>query len=148
MEVHLLCIGKLKDEALAQKESQYTKRLTHFKFHLHELKSHSEDRLKEAQEIEKKILDIQAKKVILLTETGKTFTSPEFGHWFFNTLEKFSNIAFVIGGSAGFAPTITQKYQTHLSLGSLTYPHKIARLLIIEQLYRAQCLKSGHPYHK
>lgn len=57
-------------------------------------------------------------------------------------------IAFTIGGAEGLAPAVLARAGHRLSLGPLTWPHFLVRGMLAEQLYRAQCIRSGHPYHR
>ncbi|RFC62046.1 23S rRNA (pseudouridine(1915)-N(3))-methyltransferase RlmH [Fulvimarina endophytica] len=86
---------------------------------------------------------------ILLDERGKTPTSPEFaallGTW---RDAGTRDCALLIGGPDGFDPEMRKSADYVLSLGRLTFPHQIARLLLAEQLYRAVTILSGHPYHR
>jgi 23S rRNA (pseudouridine1915-N3)-methyltransferase len=56
--------------------------------------------------------------------------------------------AFLIGGAEGLAASVLQRADHVLSLGPLTWPHMLVRVLLAEQLYRAQCIAGGHPYHR
>jgi 23S rRNA (pseudouridine1915-N3)-methyltransferase len=55
-------------------------------------------------------------------------------------------VAFVVGGAAGLDPTLVAECDERLSLGPLTMPHQLARVVLAEQIYRALCIASGHPY--
>ena len=57
-------------------------------------------------------------------------------------------IAFAIGGAAGLGEPVLAKLDTMLSLGSMIWPHFLARIMLLEQLYRAQQILAGHPYHR
>lgn len=57
-------------------------------------------------------------------------------------------IAYVIGGAEGLDPAVLARADHALSLGPLTWPHFWVRAMLAEQLYRAQCIRSGHPYHR
>lgn len=150
-EVHLITVGALKDSNLETLENDYIKRISTFKFSIHELKSYSEDLSKEAKEVLKKLSDIgknNSRKIILLQEKGKQFDSPTFAHWLNDLHTKHDTLIFIIGGAAGHGEEVLNLPHQSLSLSLLTYPHKIARLLLIEQLYRAETIQKGHPYHK
>lgn len=57
-------------------------------------------------------------------------------------------LAFAIGGAEGLDPAVLARAEHRLSLGPLTWPHFLVRGMLAEQLYRAQCIRSGHPYHR
>lgn len=149
-EVHLITVGKLKDSHYESIEKDYLKRINAFKLSIHEVKTHAEDVDKEATEVLKKIQDNSkgSFKLITMMEKGKDYNSPDFSKWFFELLEDQAPIFFVIGGAAGHGEQVLEATTHKLSLGKLTYPHKLARVLLIEQLYRAQTISTGHPYHK
>ncbi|HXW53422.1 MAG TPA: 23S rRNA (pseudouridine(1915)-N(3))-methyltransferase RlmH [Myxococcota bacterium] len=85
---------------------------------------------------------------IALTENGKSFTSKQFA----DLLSRFSHqsvkLAFVVGGAFGLSDDITTKCDLALSLSAMTLPHRLAFLLLCEQLYRAHEILRGSPYHK
>jgi 23S rRNA (pseudouridine1915-N3)-methyltransferase len=58
------------------------------------------------------------------------------------------DVAFAIGGAEGLGPAIIDRADTVLSLGRMTWPHLLARCMLLEQLYRAQQILAGHPYHR
>ena len=149
-DLHLIVVGKLGDKHIEELEKDYFKRLTVPKLLIHEARAHSEDLAKEAKEVGT-IIDEIAKKenpyIVLLTENGKQFTSVDFSKWLGNINERQS-VVFVIGGASGHGETIIKRAHFRLSLSELTYPHKLARLLLVEQIYRAQTIAAGHPYNK
>ena len=84
---------------------------------------------------------------ILLDEAGRKHTSSDFA----SMLEKAQTcgrIAFLIGGANGHAKGIKEKANITLSLSPLTMPHMLARVILVEQIYRAKTILDGHPYHK
>ena len=58
------------------------------------------------------------------------------------------DVAFVIGGPDGLAPILSQGADLHLAFGALTWPHQLVRVMLLEQIYRAITIMSGHPYHR
>ena len=100
---------------------------------------------KEAQEIEKHISGFH---IIALDETGQSFTSVDFSERIKRTLENFPNIAFIIGGADGLDPVLIQKANLVLSLSAMTLPHHFAKVILIEQIYRAFSILKNHPYHR
>lgn len=100
----------------------------------------------EAREI---LLRITDGAVIALDEKGLSPTSEEFS----KLLENFQAqgekaINFVIGGADGLSDDIFAQATKRLSFGAMTLPHQLARILLVEQIYRAMTLLSGHPYHR
>lgn len=87
--------------------------------------------------------------LITLDETGKNLTSEEFAKYI-SSLQTASqsNIAFAIGGAYGHSQELLAKSNYVMALGKMTMSHKLAKVMLIEQLYRAQTIISGHPYHK
>ena len=100
---------------------------------------------KEAQEIEKHTSGFH---IIALDETGQSFTSVDFSERIKRTLENFPNIAFIIGGADGLDPVLIQKANFVLSLSAMTLPHHFAKVILIEQIYRAFSILKNHPYHR
>ncbi len=145
--VAIITIGKQSDTNLANFEQQYLKRFKTFKLNCFELKTHQENREVEAKEILKKLDTLSPSLPIFLTEKGHQLDSPKFSKWFYRHLEQNSAISFVIGGAAGLDRSLFS-LGPQLSLSSLTFPHKLARSILIEQLYRAETINLNHPYHK
>jgi 23S rRNA (pseudouridine1915-N3)-methyltransferase len=86
---------------------------------------------------------------VALDERGKPLSSLDFaarlGAW---RDQGIADLAFLIGGADGLADQVRQKAQLVLSLGTMTWPHLLARGMLLEQLYRAQQILAGHPYHR
>ena len=86
---------------------------------------------------------------VVLDESGKALTSEAFAKWLAQTRDGgCKGLAFLIGGPDGHGPEAVQGAALKLSLGAMTLPHGIARAVLIEQLYRATTILSGHPYHR
>lgn len=87
--------------------------------------------------------------VILLAIDGKERTSEEFSeHLDQLALRGNSDISFVIGGSCGVSRAVRERANETFSFGRITLPHNLARVVLLEQLYRAQKISHGEPYHK
>lgn len=149
-DLHLIVTGRLSDKNIEVLERDYFKRLTVPKLNIYEARAHSEDKNLEAKEVIAKIDEISKTEnpyIVLLTENGKQFTSVNFSKWLSSICERQSLI-FIIGGASGHGESVIKRAHFKLSLSELTYPHKLARLLLIEQIYRAQTIVANHPYNK
>ena len=90
-----------------------------------------------------------AAKVVVLDERGKNMTSPEFAAILENWIDSGApEICFLIGGADGHLEETRQKADLILSFGKMTFPHILMRAVLTEQIYRAQTIISGHPYHR
>ena len=136
----IIAIGKIKKKWIQEGIEMYLKRLPGLE--VKEIKDSTQ--IKE----EHSIKEIISKNEILITlnENGQSFTSKQLATKLLNSHNQ--NITFVIGGAFGLSPSLNNSAAWQLSLSPLTFPHEIARLLLIEQLYRAKTISQGGPYHK
>lgn len=146
-QIHLIVVGKLKDSNLEAIESDYLKRIINPELMIHELKASAENKEAEGEVILKKVKDLGGGHLVAMTEWGKRFTSVAFAEWSHLHLERSNKLIFIIAGAEGFSSEVLSLCQERLSLSELTFPHKLARILLVEQLYRAQTIRTGHPYH-
>ena len=149
-DLHLIVVGKLNDKNIEELERDYFKRFTNPKLTIHEVRAHSEDLNKEAKEVCAKIDELSKNDhpaIVLLTEKGKQFESRDFSKWL-SSLYETQSVIFIIGGASGHGENVIKRSHHKLSLSLLTYPHKLARLLLVEQIYRAQTIVANHPYNK
>jgi len=86
--------------------------------------------------------------VIALDERGDELTSVAFADRVRRWLEQGRDVTLVIGGSDGLAPEVLERAQEKLALSRFTLAHRLARLVLVEQLYRAMTILRGEPYHK
>ncbi len=148
--IHLIVVGKLKDSHLEAIELDYLKRINNPELVIYEVKASAENKEAEGDAILKKIKDLTlggSSHMILMTEWGKKHTSVAFAEWTKGLVEKQAKVFFVIGGAEGFSDEMHKAANEKISLSDLTFPHKLARILLVEQIYRAQTIRSGHPYH-
>jgi 23S rRNA (pseudouridine1915-N3)-methyltransferase len=90
-----------------------------------------------------------AQRVVALDERGRTFTTKALAdHVTRLELRGVSKIDVLIGGAEGHADAVRERADETWSLSPLTFPHDLARLVLLEQLYRIETLRSGHPYHR
>ena len=87
-------------------------------------------------------------RVIALDERGKDQTTQQLATQLANWRQEGVDIAFLIGGADGLDTSIKENAQALWRLSSLTLPHAMARVLLVEQLYRAWTILQGHPYHR
>jgi len=85
--------------------------------------------------------------VIALTPQGREFTSEEFAAWLTRRELESRPLTFLIGGHLGLDPGTLAAAAERLALARLTLTHELSRLVLLEQLYRAMTIKTGHPYH-
>lgn len=101
----------------------------------------------EAQRLAKVAGDAEIK--VALDEAGRAFTSAEFARLLSRHRDNgIAHVAFLIGGPDGHDADFAAAASMKLSLGPMTLPHGLARLVLAEQLYRAATIISGHPYHR
>ena len=87
--------------------------------------------------------------VIVLAIEGKTLSSEEFSKQLEQaSINGYSTLTFVIGGSLGLSPQVKKRANLFLSFGRLTLPHQLMRLVLVEQIYLAFTIQQGSPYHK
>lgn len=153
MKVEIWAIGKLKQRELSSSIDQYLKRMRKYQpVILDEIlvktRSTNPDILRkaEAEKILSKLSD--GAFLLLMDETGKRFNSVEFADF----IQKFlmqptSRLVFLIGGAYGFDQSIYHRAQEKISLSPMTFPHDLARLVTVEQLYRAFSILNNSPYH-
>src|SRR5690554_180800 len=149
-QLHLIVVGKLKDPHFEAIEKDFLKRINTPELIIHEVKASAENKEVEGEMLLKKIKEISptsSPHIIALSEWGKKMTATEFADWTADLIERPQRVVFVIAGAEGFSDQFLKTCQEKISLSALTFPHKFARLLIIEQLYRAQTIRQNHPYH-
>jgi 23S rRNA (pseudouridine1915-N3)-methyltransferase len=151
MRITLVAVGRAKSGATTALYRDYAKRLR-WPLRLHEI----EDRGKLAaehrrtREGERLIAAVpKGARMAALHAGGESLDSAAFaallGRW---QDEGVSDLAFVIGGAEGLSGALLARADLILSFGAMTWPHLLVRVLLAEQLYRAQCILDGHPYHR
>lgn len=158
-DITLIVMGKLKEKFYLSAAEEYTKRLKGYcNFHLIELPEYrlSDDPSpaeiaaglnKEAEMILSKIP--KGAWFCVFTPEGKTVSSEAFAQRLKEVkLSGKSSACFLIGSSFGIASTVKEKANFKLSMGPMTFPHHLARIMVLEQLYRAESIQTGSKYHK
>ena len=98
--------------------------------------------LREGDEVERRIPPRSYR--VLLDVRGRTYDSPAFARWLEDRRRGGRDVCFVVGGPYG---TELERCDERLSFGPMTFPHQLARVILIEQLYRAHKILAGEPYH-
>lgn len=150
MDITILACGKIKKDGFLDLIKHYEKQLK-WKVSVKEINiSQTDESVKNEQE-NKKLLSLIADDayLIVLDETGKNVSSKEMATIFSKHQQSSQkHMQIIIGGSSGLNAQILQKASVVLSFGRQTWPHKMVRLMLFEQLYRSQTILDGHPYHK
>jgi 23S rRNA (pseudouridine1915-N3)-methyltransferase len=151
MKITLLCVGALKRGPLAQVAAEYVARLP-WTVTVREIE-------------EKRPLPVEARKaregeallaaaprgapLVALDAGGENIDSAGFARRLAQWRDRAGgHVAFAIGGADGFAPEFLARAEARLAFGAATWPHLLVRVMLIEQLYRAHTILTGHPYHR
>ena len=90
----------------------------------------------------------QRARTVALDERGRSLASGDFAQLLARWRDAGDDIAFLIGGADGHGEAVRRRAERILSFGPMTWPHLLARTMLLEQLYRAQQILEGHPYHR
>ena len=151
MRITLVAVGRAKSDPPAVLYQHFAKRLK-WPLRLHEVEERNPGPalLRRTREGERLIAAVpKGSRMVSLDQRGTSLDSAAFaallGRW---QDEGLGDLAFVIGGAEGLAPAVLERSHLTLSLGAMTWPHLLVRALLAEQLFRAQCILEGHPYHR
>ena len=146
MKLKVISIGKDRSGLFAPGVAEYAERLEHY----------AKPTLVELPE--GKSIDVEGEAtlgklsdrdvLVALDERGKELTSVELSQWIAKQQQSGRDLAFAIGGDEGIASAVRARAGLVFSLSKLTLPHRLARLVLLEQLYRAFTIIKGEPYHK
>jgi len=158
-KITIISVGKIKEKYFTSAINEYTKRLGRY-CQLKQIEIKDE---KAAENLSKADLEIIKKRegervlahiknnqyVITLEINGKQFSSTQLA----THLQKLatngkSNLIFIIGGSNGLAPIVSQKADLKISFSDMTFPHQLMRIILLEQIYRTFRILKNEPYHK
>jgi len=151
MRLHIVAVGKLKAGPHAALARHYAERLA-WPLAIREVEEKRPLPAAELKEREAALLLAAAPAgavLVALDERGRSLTSAAFAQKLAQWRDSgASDLAFLIGGADGLAEAVRQKARLVLSLGAMTWPHLLVRGMLLEQLYRAQQILAGHPYHR
>lgn len=140
MQLDVIAVGKLKDAGLEAACAQYVKRSRAF---LPIAREVTRDTAASWQRADK-----HGGPVVLMDERGEQVDTPTFAGWLGQWQDEgVRRVAFLIGDAHGFSDDDRGRATKVLALSRLTMPHRLAQLVLVEQLYRAGAVLAGHPYH-
>ena len=154
----LVCMGRLKEKYWRDAAAEYEKRLSRFgKWETIELPDLPEPansspaieeqiKKKEGEAILARIRDGDI--VVCLCIDGRQMDSVQLSHKLTELIDTGRRVVFVIGGSLGLSPEVVRRAQLKLSFSPMTFPHQLARVMLLEQVYRAMKIAAGERYHK
>ena len=149
MKFRFIWVGKTRDKNWKALQDEYLKRLSHFvPCEIKEARDAAGPKAKETEG--NRILELLNPKcfAVLLDPAGNSLGSPalaqRLGKWESNA---FKEVAFIIGGAQGASTAVAERADDRLSLSFLTFTHEMARVVLLEQLYRAYTILRGFPYH-
>jgi 23S rRNA (pseudouridine1915-N3)-methyltransferase len=144
VKIHVIAVGKIKERGLRELLDDYAGRIQRYAgFHEVELKDGS---VGEVEERFHKATPARA-KVVALEVLGKALTSEGLAKLIGQTADTAGqDLAFLIGGAYGLPPSVSSAAHLKLSLSALTLPHRLARLVLFEQVYRGFTILRGEPY--
>lgn len=152
-KINIITVGKLKEEFFVSACNEYQKRLSNeYKLNIIEIpqvKLYDNPNQKEIEkalctEEEKILKHVEKGIVVALCVEGKQKTSEEFAE----ILDTSEPITFIIGGSHGLSDAVKARANIKLSFSKMTFPHRLFRVMLLEQIYRGVNILKGTPYHK
>ena len=155
MKLSIICMGKTRERFVQEGIEKYIRYLKPYApTEIRELKEEKVNDLKDAPLVrQREAVKIgkalaPGSHIVVLDERGREFTSHEFAEFLNRTMENgIREMAFVMGGAMGLAESVTGSAHTVLAMSRWTLTHEMARLVLLEQLYRAFTIIKGKPYH-
>jgi 23S rRNA (pseudouridine1915-N3)-methyltransferase len=153
VRLRILAVGKDRSGLYQPAVEEYAKRLTRYgKLELVEVpeaRRHAGTPQAREEEADTLLAKLGPReRLVALDERGPELTSPELARRLSAWLAGGRDVSLVLGGSDGLAPRLLERAEERLSLSRLTLAHRLARLVLVEQLYRAFTILRGEPYHK
>lgn len=152
--IQVIAVGKLHGKHWRQAEADYADRLQRYtRFELTTVRDVVGKGVpdgvavqREGEQLLKAAAD--ASRIVCLTAEGQQLDSPGLARWLEQHLGVYGRLAFLIGGPVGFSPDVLAASHAQLSLSPMTFPHELARVVLLEQLYRAFTIRGNEKYHK
>lgn len=143
MRIELLFLGKIRRPEIRVLLDDYVARVRRYaEIEVRELRPDSAATLKRLEVGKENV-------VVLLDAGGKAFSSAEFAEWIGSRRDRGERgLTFLCGAAEGFPRSVAARASLRISLSPLTFSHELARVMLVEQIYRAFALLAGHPYPK
>ena len=154
MRLVVAVVGKARNPALGEAIRDYeTRAARYWPLDVHEVREEraagiSLDRVKEREGMRLSEKIPERAQTVACDSGGKSLNSEQFADFLRKARDEDRNLAFLIGGAFGLSPEVASTSTMRLSLAPWTLPHEIARLVLVEQIYRAGTIVRGEPYHK
>jgi 23S rRNA (pseudouridine1915-N3)-methyltransferase len=153
MKVNIISVGKVKEKYFADALSEYKKRLSAFcDFNVFEVAECVGNNPEEIKAAEGFLLSERLKKakgaVVALDKSGESLDSEGFSGILGDAKTEGGAVNFVVGGSHGLAAEVLKRADRVVSFGKLTFPHRLFRVMLAEQVYRGFMIAEGRSYHK
>lgn len=146
MKIRIIAVGRLKASPLLDVCAEYIKRMN-WQVSIKEIDAPKASTSAQEAPLILKAIPERA-LVVALDERGETLTSPEFAQKISKWGQAAPELVFLIGGADGFDNAVRARAKYLLSFGKQTWPHMLVRVMLLEQVYRAQQIIAGHPYHR
>ena len=148
MNIEIIAIGKCREGVYLSLLDKYTRRMQ-WKVSILEIDAGRKATALQQENLLLSKLNSKSNIIVVLDEIGTSISSEDFAIKFRNWQNTGSdNISFLIGGADGLSDNIRKKANFLLSFGKQTWPHMLVRVMLLEQIYRAQQILAGHPYHR
>lgn len=158
MKISIICVGKIKEKFFNLAIDEYLKRLSKYaKINIIEVLdekapeniSLAEEEIIKQKEANKILKNIKDEFVVALCINGKQLDSIEFSNFIQKNMNNgISHILFIIGGSLGLHSSVLERANFKISFSKMTFPHQLMRVILLEQIYRAERILKNEPYHK
>lgn len=145
MRVRFVVVGKIKERGVKDAVHDYVARIGRYCAKVDEVELKDGDAAEVSARFQKAIPE--RSRVVALEVDGKSWSSQRFASWVGQCEnDGVQNVVFLIGGSYGLPPEVSRKADLRLSLSAMTLPHRLARLMLSEQVYRAFSILRNEPY--
>lgn len=158
MKIDIICVGKIKEKYFKDAISEYSKRLSRYvNLSITEVPdekapenlSESEQVIVKNKEVERILKAIKNSFVVVLDLQGKKLSSEGLADFIQKTTVSGNGaMTFIIGGSLGLSDEVIKKADFRLCFSDMTFPHQLMRVILLEQIYRAERILNNEPYHK